>query len=544
MDNGVGVTREKAERVLDDVERFGLHGFVRHFWQVIDPAPFIDNWHIGAICEVAQAVSRRQIKHVVISVPPGTGKTKLIGDLWLPWHWGPFGDPRHAWMFASFDQVNMNRSSRNNQSVLTSDLFRACWPQFRMGGGLKQVTYFQNAYGGSRLSTTPRGKATGFHAHTQVCDDPIKPSEADSPGIMRRIWDWWSGTMSSRIAGRHEDFRRVIVMQRLAEGDLSGCVLREYGYEHLMLPMSWVPGATWDCGITLGKLDCRDPESGCRDDSIQQGPGALLDPVRFRQAVVAERKKEMDPGDYSAQYQQNPVPEEGGIIDPRWVRFEWNPSEIPIIRRLIQSWDFGFKGADKATRKQSRSRVAGHLWGAAESRYYLLDRIEPEHLNYPQARDAFLAAQARRISLPRQTIVWGQATPKLIEDKANGPAIIAELRAGIPIPPEEAARYRAIPQTVVRSRNGLTYVQVLGLPEDMPCPRDDKAVRLKAHSGKFRGGLVLLPPEGLCGTVRDYRHELTSFPVGIYDDEVDTTTQALDALATPDTPLWDEILRT
>jgi len=87
----------------------------------------------------------------------------------------------------------------------------------------------------------------------------------------------------------------------------------------------------------------------------------------------------------------------------------------------------------------------------------------------------------------------------LIEDKASGTQLIQDLK--------------------VEGMPGIKRHEL---------PACDKIMRLNAQSVVFENGLVLLPKEAYWLT--DYINELTSFPGCKYDDQVDSTSQALEFL--------------
>lgn len=473
--------------IRERVERKGLHEFVRQFWPIADPASnFSDNWHIGAVSEHLEAVSAREIRNLVINIPPGTGKSTIVSVLWPGWHWSL--DPRHRWMFASFDVSLVYRDAEKMLNVLRSDEFKGAWPEFILGAKSPAIGFIKNCHGGTRFSTSVQGKATGHHAHTQVCDDPIKPLGVTEKSL-KETRKWWTTTMSTRQADAAR-FARVIIMQRLHENDLAGAMLREYGYEHLCLPMSYVPNCTWDMGSSLGKLDPRTE------------PGEPLDAQRFPEAVVKERAKNLgSPTAASAQEQQNPLPETGSYIESEWLRVTWK--ELPPKQqiRIIQSWDFGFKGS-----KESHSRVSGTLWAEYGQKYFLLDEVLG-HFNFPKSKALFYEAQRRKVL--GTDILWSDATVKIIEDKANGTAIIDEI--------EE------LPDGTAGKIYGIHRVS----------PKDDKTTRLVAHTNRFHMLQILFPLPAVMPTVEEFRAELVGFPNAAHDDRVDTTTQALDYLASP-----------
>src|SRR5260370_5891557 len=82
--------------------RKSLHEFVRQGWAEVEAAPFVDNWHIGAVCEHLQAVSAGQIPKLLINLPPGMGKSLSTCVFGPAWEWAH--EPTVRWLFASYDQ--------------------------------------------------------------------------------------------------------------------------------------------------------------------------------------------------------------------------------------------------------------------------------------------------------------------------------------------------------------------------------------------------------------------------------------------------------
>ena len=95
-----------------------------------------------------------------------------------------------------------------------------------------------------------------------------------------------------------------------------------------------------------------------------------------------------------------------------------------------------------------------------------------------------------------------QADVVLIEDKASGTQLIQDLK--------------------FEGECGIR-------PYEAPTGTD-KIVRLYAQTAEFESGRVLLPRSA--PRLETYVRELTPFPGSKYDDQVDSTTQALDDLKT------------
>ena len=113
--------------------------------------------------------------------------------------------------------------------------------------------------------------------------------------------------------------------------------------------------------------------------------------------------------EWSALYQQRPSPSEGNILNRGWWQYyRERPSKFDDV---ILSWDCAFKG------NEDSDFVVGQVWGRVGANKYLLDQVRGR-MNLPQTLQAVRGLSAK----------WPQARAKLIEDKANGPAVIQLLK--------------------------------------------------------------------------------------------------------------------
>ena len=208
--------------------------------------------------------------------------------------------------------------------------------------------------------------------------------------------------------------------------------------------------------------------------------GDLLHPER--EGVGELKKTQLALGSYgfAGQYQQNPVPCEGGMIKVHWLkRYRKLPS---AFTRIIQSWDTAYKA------KQVNDPSVCTTWGEVKGGYYLLD-VWRGHVDYPT-----LKAEVMRLYQQ-----W-QPAAVLVEDKASGQSLIQEIRTSTRLP----------------------VISIL--------PESDKLTRLSAQSAKFEAGLVWLPESA--AWLADYERELLTFPMSAHDDQVDSTSQFLGWVST------------
>lgn len=465
---------------VSEVKKYGLHAFVQLAWHVIEAEEFKDNWHIALVCAHLEAVTRGEIKELIINIPPGCMKSLLVSVFWPAWEW--IHDPSKKFQFASFDDGLVLRDANKAKELVESPWFQERWgDRVQIQKASKKSKskrsdsageYWTTALG-LRFSSSVGGKATGWHAHTQVIDDPHKPSDTkESSGVMlQKTQVWYSGTMASRQANP-ERFARVIIMQRLHEDDLTGFCLKAGTYVHLRLPMEYEPENP--CVTKWGA----DPRTQ---------PNELLWPARYSAEHVAKLKHPilgLGAYDYAAQYQQRPTPAGGGIFLREWFVKRWSklPDDPSAPLTWLQSWDLRFKSVDT-----SGDFVVGQVWAYTGANFYLVREY--------RGRWSFSDTIAQ-ILIASQT--YPQAMLKLIEAKANGEAVVNVLENKVP---------------------GLVLVEPLG----------GKDSRANAVAPLCEAGNVWIPDALATGEfwVDEFVDEVTHFPRSKFDDRVDAMTQAL-----------------
>jgi len=468
-------TERAASRRPDEEPPRTLKDFLKAAWPLVVPnAPFIDGWHIDAICDHLEAQSRGELPRLVINVPPGSTKSTSVGVMWPAWEWT--FNPGAQWMFGSYALELSRRDGMRMRDLIQSDWYRGHWDNFGPGNVWGQGR-FDNDQGGMRMATSVGAAATGYHAHRQVVDDPLKATDAHSLTALEAAKSWWFQTMASRLL---PNATRTIIMQRLHDLDLAGIAI-EQGYELLKLPMEYEP--KHHCSTSIGWEDPRTE------------PAELLCEARWDQPEVDRRKKEFGPDAWAAQDQQDPVPAGGAVYRPEWLQQWWRVLPDLTTARVIMSWDCAFKDHDTS------SFVVGQCWARIGADFYLLDQVRA-HMNFVETCSAI---EAMRRS-------WPQATTVLVEDKANGTAVVDVLKSRIP---------------------GLVLVE----------PEGGKIARAYATQPLFAAGNVWLPHSTIADWIGDWVLEHRRFPKGVNDDQVDAQTQALRYLTVNDITSWIDAMR-
>lgn len=485
----------------------GLREYCKAAWTLIEPATVMSwAWFHDAICDHLEAVSNGQISNLVINIPPRHAKSTFVAIMWPTWAWGPRGLPHTRWIFSSYAQSLSQRDSQRRRYLMASSWYRAGWDHVFKLGRQKwmadgQIKY-QNSEHGYHLSTSVQGSNTGEGGDVLVADDPHNMKEIHSETVRQSVIQWWTEVMTTRINDQRK-VAKVIIMQRGHEADLAGFVLAKHTYTHLNLQAEFDPRRRCFTALDNGQPFFEDPRTA---------PGELLFPERFPTAVIERLKMEL--GDaYAAQFQQDPTPEEGGIIKRRWWRY-WVPSDHPLVgmpdvngqpilplpyrfEYLIDSWDATFKD------EEQHDYVTGLKWGkeVGAARSYLLAGVH-DHLAFTDTCDA----------VEGLALSWRQPPDAIyIEDAANGPAIINTLRHRVP---------GVLPSSVESS----------------------KTARMHASSPRVKAGNYVLPHPSLPGyewvagqaaqwesghlEPGTFLHELSMFPNAAHDDYCDAFTQA------------------
>lgn len=472
--------------------RRSLRTFVREAWPIVERRPFVSGWHIDAVCEHLEAVSEGDIRRLIINVPPRSTKSITTAVMWPAWEW--LSRPEVQWLFASYSDQLATKHSVICRRLIQSEGLRTArgevpWMRelgyrglLRLLGGEWELaadeslkTRFSNSETGHRIATSVGGTATGEGGDRLVIDDPLKAKDAHSDAHRVGANEWHDSTWTTRLNDPLTS-TSVLIMQRLHEQDLTGHLLERGGWHHLCLP---------------GEYEPSHPFVWPRDPRTEEGE--TLDPVRLPPERLAELRRDLGSFAFAGQIQQRPAPADGGMFKKHWWR-RWHSVRLPPQwERVICSWDMRFGDSQAAT----SSYVVGQVWATDGADRYLLGQVRAR-LSFTETLKAVRAVDR-----------WmPDARAKLVEKKANGAAVIDTLRHKVP---------------------GLIAIE----------PEGGKDVRASAVEPFVEAGNVYLPaadlipcPPGYEPTpTDDFIAELTVFPNGAHDDQVDAMTQALNWLA-------------
>ena len=172
------IEKEMAER--------HFRQFARQAWPVVEPATaFTANWHFDAVADHLEAVSRGQIRRLLICIPPRHGKSTQASILWLPWHW--LRNPARRFLFTSYSAELAERHSVACRRVIESQWYQQRWAdRFQLTADQNEKNRYENNKSGCRLAIGVGGAATGEGGGIIVVDDPHNVRYAESGSVSAR----------------------------------------------------------------------------------------------------------------------------------------------------------------------------------------------------------------------------------------------------------------------------------------------------------------------------------------------------------------------
>jgi len=417
------------------------------------------NRKIAAVLEWFSAeVAAGNSPRLIIEAPPRHGKSLMVSQRWPVWHMGQ--NPGHEVICASYGLNLAKEHSVAARRAATSGTVRGIW-WGEWGSKLKdQADHWEMPNGSTYKAVGVGGPITGHGAHVLVIDDPFKNSEQARSKTQRdKVWTWYTGDAYTRLAPGGG----VLVMHtRWHEGDLVGRLLEE----------EKKGGDKW--------VRVRFPAIAEEDEEHRKA-GEALHPDRYSLARLEKIRAVLPPWQWAALFQQRPTPASGGLLKREWLSQFWSGTVESLgLEEIVVSGDLTFKGGERS------DFVVLQAWGIVGARRYLLDQVRAR-MDYPSSKAALRAFVSK----------WNP-TAVIIEDKANGPALVADLRDVIP------GLIAVNPGTKSKEER----VQVGSLPP-------------------FSAMQVWLPDPANSPWVHDYIEESVAFPKGKHDDQVDTTSQVL-----------------
>ena len=442
--------------------RVDLSFFVGRSFQTVAPGHvYAWSWHIDLIAWQLMECLRGNTKRLIISLPPRNLKSIIASVAFPAFALGH--DPSCRIICASYAHDLGTKHARDCRAIMASDWYRQLFRRTRFNPAKNTELEFETTARGCRLSTSIGGTLTGRGGNLIIIDDPLKAQDALSEAKRTEVNQWFDNTLYTRLDDKANDCI-IVVMQRLHPDDLVGHLLeRDGAWKHLSLPA--IAEVDEHFVIYDGRI-------------VGRKAGEALHPQRESLETLAGIRRDIGNYDFSAQYQQAPIPPEGNLVKVAWFRRYGEAPEKESGDLVVQSWDT----ASKASQLNDYSVCT--TWLRKGTDHYLLN-VTRVRLEYPALKKQIIEMAERY-----------DPDAVLIEDKGSGTSLIQDLR----------------------SEGSLRPIDVT--------PTEDKITRMYAQSAQIEAGHVLLPEKA--SWLDDFEKEVMLFPKGQHDDQIDSVSQYLE----------------
>lgn len=458
-----------------------LFDFMTSSWRWVDPAKFSSNWHHQYICEHLEALVRREIRVLVVNIPPRSTKSIACSVLFPAWVWahppqeGTWLGPQTSWIFASYAQSLTLFHSTMCRSLLLSKWYQRRWGEtvtLRHDQAAKSEYALEN--GGMRLSLSVGSQITGRGYDIMGIDDPHNATEAESDDVRQGVINWYRQAVSTR-ANDPATSCQFLVMQRLHEADLCGYFMNqeEFVDAHLCFPMEYEKSHPFK---SYSFLKVKDP---------RKKTGDLLWPSRVDAKELRRMKQNLGSYNSAGQLQQRPAPEGGGMIKPDHIHLLDEIPEDWEIEHAVRGWDFAATKEAERKKQDVPYTVGVKMIKFVGNPIYYIVHVKRKREGPEGVKKIFKATV-----------------------EADGPDVLQD----IPQDPGQAGVYQ-----VSDLRKAVRGYPIKTSPE-----KGDKVLRAMPFAADVEDGLI--------GAVRDawwqdYYDELELFDAGKYKDQVDATSR-------------------
>ncbi len=392
---------------------------------------------------------------LIIHTPPQHGKSETITETLPSWYLGK--NPFNRVIEISYSEDFAMLFGRRNKDKIREKGGEIFGVELAKSPNSSTEFELKNNVGGM-ISRGVLSGVTGRPCNLMIIDDPIKNAqEAFSESYRNSVWNEWTRSFKTRLA---PGAKVILIMTRWHEDDLAGRLLaKEENVRYLRIPCE----AEKDDPVGRKPGDALCPEIGKGNEWLEP----------FKRSYITTDGTSA----WEAMFQGRPTSEEGNMLKREWWAYY---DELPHIVDWVMSVDAAFKDG------KDNDFVAIQVWGKTGADMYLIDAVK-KHLNMPDTMREIVRLRS----------MYPRCVTTLIEDKANGSAIVQMLR---------------------RELFGIVPVE----------PKGGKVARVNAISGAIESGNVHLPRNK--PFTEDFVNECAAFPRGAHDDQVDCMSQALNRM--------------
>lgn len=460
--------RVQAAKARKSLEFFTTHTYSES--GVGQYRAFEVGWHHRVIFERLEAWQRGDVHKLIITTPPRRGKSEIVCRRLAPWLLGH--NPKEEVLFITHTTNFAETQGLDVQRVMESKRYGRIFDTEMVSPTRKG---FRTKEGGGFSPLGIREGSAGLNASRVIIDDYHRNREdARSQASRDRVWESFTDDLLPRL---YYPASVIVMATRWHHDDLIGRILQSpeaEDWEVIHLPEimdldSPPPYDPRDHGEPLFPWWFKGGDESVTDGEAAARAVEHYERILARNAFTAE-----------SLYQGRPTPRSGGLFKREYMQhYAADPRRMAqTCSEILISVDASFK------RSSGSDYVAALVLGRRDNEYFLLDEIH-DRMDYPETKRALRALAAK---WPRASI--------LIETKANGEALVSELR---------------------RELN-----RVIGFS-----PTDSKESRAQLAADSFEAKQVWLPSPAYAPWIGDFIEDFTGFPGRAHDDRIDAFSQAM-----------------
>ena len=441
---------EEAHKVLGirDRAQDDFMTFVKHVYE-----GFIEGSHHKQVAKKFEKLATNRGSRIIVNMPPRHTKSEFASYLLPAWLIGK--NPKLKIIQTTHTAELAVRFGRKVRNLMELDIYKQIFPDVDLKADSKAAGRWETGQGGEYYAAGVGGAITGRGADLLIIDDPHSEQDALSDSALDNAYEWYTSGPRQRL---QPGGSIVVVMTRWSLKDLTGKLIKAQ--------TSDVMSDQWDIVEFPAILPS----------------GNLLWPEFWDKDELLRVKASLSLSKWNAQWQQNPVAEEGAIIKKEWWN-KWEEKKIPPVSYIMQSYDTAF------SKKETADYSAITTWGVFQPKEGGPDNIilmdaKRGRWDFPELKETAL-----------EEYNYWEPDMILIEAKATGTPLTDELRrVGIPV---------------------VNYT---------PSRGNDKHTRMHMVAPMFESGRVWAPDKRFSEDVID---ECAAFPHGDHDDFCDSMTMAL-----------------
>lgn len=429
------------------------------------------NWHHERICNHLMRILSEPKLRLMIWVPPQYGKSLIVSRMLPAFLLGI--NPKLRIILSSYSAELADSFNRDCQRIMEGEAYRRIFPNTNMRGPkyprLKKTNSFvETSAGGYLFTVGVGGSTTGRSADVFIVDDPVKDmKDADSETQRASKIDWFNSVAQTRCSKTAP----IIVMHtRWHEGDLAGSILEKGNenseasqYEVVCFPAVYDP----------------DHDYVSEDDPRSYKGEALWPDWKGDDKRMEEIRADVGARVWAALFQQSPVVAGGNIIRSEWWNY-YDSLDYDTLDEWVMTIDANFKEAETS------DFVSIQVWGRKGNDLYAIDQ-----------RRGRWGIKKTIVNTVQLLGIWEDCCYVLVEDKANGPAVIELLKSKLPYFHEQPAK-------------------------------GSKESRVHSIETWVEGGHCNLPRNA--SWTASFVKEFSAFPNGLNDDQVDAAVYAISRL--------------